>query len=82
MCRSDSGMTVVIPRAAQFRARDWQLVSYQVVQPGQATQAAQVVIVEVTLVQICTPAAPLPETVHNLMSCSMHGQLELPVLSL
>jgi hypothetical protein len=45
-------------------------------------QAAQVVIVEVTLVQICTPGAPLPETVHSLTSCSMHGQLELPVFSL
>jgi len=52
------------------------------VQLGQATQAAQVVIVEVTFVQICTPAAPLPETVHSLTSCSMQGQLELPVFSL
>ena len=55
---------------------------YQVVQLGQATQVAQVVCVEVTFVQIWTPAAPLPGTVHNLTSCSMHGQLVLPVLSL
>jgi len=52
------------------------------VQAGVVVQAAQVVEVEVTLVQICTPAAPLPETVHSLTACSMHGQLELPVFSL
>lgn len=50
-------------------------------QLGQATQVAQYVAVEDDLVQIWTPAAPEPETVQSLTSCSMQGQLLLEVLS-
>jgi hypothetical protein len=51
-------------------------------QAGVVLQEAQVVDDDVTFVQICTPAAPLPATVQSRTSFSMHGQLELPVLSL
>jgi hypothetical protein len=52
------------------------------VQAGVVVQAAQVVAVDVTFVQIWTPGAPLPAIVHSRTSCWMHGQPGLVVLSL
>jgi hypothetical protein len=52
------------------------------VQAGVVVQAAHVVAVEVTFVQIWTPGAPLPATVHSRTSCSMHAQVALAVFSL
>jgi hypothetical protein len=84
MCTSELRLTIARPGVAPFRVagRAAPLPRYPAVQLGQATQAAQVVVVVFTLVQIWTPAAPLPGTVHSLTACSMQGQVTLLVLSL
>jgi hypothetical protein len=77
-----SELRLTIARAPAISVGGRVPARYPVVQLGQATQAAQVVVVVFTLVQIWTPAAPLPGTVHSLTACSMQGQVTLLVFSL
>jgi hypothetical protein len=73
-----SPVVIVSPERSSARVPRSSLYGLQA---GVAWQAAQYVAVELDLVHTCTPGV-LGATVQRRTSCSRHGQLLLPVLSL